>query len=454
VPPSVNESGDCRIPPSTGQRRISGIGPPWTGKNHSIMSLELQPPFAPAALRRLNASLILRAVQAKGTTSRPELAKATGLSQPTVNEIAALLLRSGRVVEASLEAAQRPMKRGPKAGLLCFNAAAGYVLGVDVSAEQILVLLGDLSGRIVGRLHKDVGARETLRPEPLLARTRAAIAGTLRNAGIARSKLLGMGVSLPGIVDPSTGRASLIPTLLGWEGLPAAKRFGAGFACPVTVNCDLHVASLAERAFGAAREAGDAVYVHLGVGIGLGILMRGEPYLGADGAVGQIGFLPIGDDDAPPEAGFGLFEWSAGSSAFARLARDTLAKGRAGRSSRSPIRRGKNSLGPRAVFEAVRAGDKDAERILARLIERIAQGVAAVICVLNPEAVILGGEISQGKELLLDPLRARVADLVPRPPRQFLISTLGEDSAALGALQVALRQAEERIFEDPTTKAA
>jgi len=253
------------------------------------MSLELQPPFAPAALRRLNASLILRAVQAKGTTSRPELAKATGLSQPTVNEIAALLLRSGRVVEASLEVAQRPMKRGPKAGLLCFNAAAGYVLGVDVSAEQILVLLGDLSGRVAGRLHKDVGARETLRPEPLLARTRDAIARTLRNAGIARSKLLGVGVSLPSIVDPSTWYVNRI--------IP---------------------------------EAGDAVYVHLGVRIGLGILLRGEPYLDADGAAGQIGFLPIGDDDAPPEAGFGLFEWSAGSSAFARLARDTLAKGRAG----------------------------------------------------------------------------------------------------------------------------
>jgi hypothetical protein len=223
---NVNESGSCRIPPSMGQRRISGIGPPWTGKNHSIMSLELQPPFVPAALRRLNAPLILRAVQAKGTTSRPELAKATGLSQPTVNEIAALLLRSGRVVEASLEVAPRPMNRGPKAGLLCFNAAAGYVLGVDVSAEQILVLLGDLSG-CIGRLHKDVGARETLRPEPLLARTRAANAGTLRNAGITRSKLLGVGVSLPGILDPSTGRASLIPTLLGWESLPVAKCFGA-----------------------------------------------------------------------------------------------------------------------------------------------------------------------------------------------------------------------------------
>jgi predicted NBD/HSP70 family sugar kinase len=112
------------------------------------------------------------------------------------------------------------------------------------------------------------------------------------------------------------------------------------------------------------------------------------------------------------------------------------------------------SPGPRAVFDAARCGDREARRILMRLVKRIAQGLAAVICVLNPATVILGGEISQGKELLLDPLRARVAELVPRSPRRFLVSTLGEDSSALGALQLALRQAEDRIFEDPTTRAA
>jgi predicted NBD/HSP70 family sugar kinase len=417
------------------------------------MAVKIQKPYSPTVLRRLNAALVLRALQAKGRSSRPDLARATGLSQPTVNEITALLVESGWAVDVSFEAAERPVKRGPKAALLEFNAAAGYVLGMDISAENILVLVGDLSGRTIARVRKEVGPREMLRPEPLLARLRAAVTTALRSAGVTRSRLLGVGVSVPGIIDPASGCVSLIPSLPDWEGLSVAKHLAPGFSCPVQVNCDLHVASLAERTFGVARETGDAIYVHLGAGVGLGILVRGDPYLGFDGAAGQIGFMPLGNSDVPPEAGYGSFEWAAGSSAFTRLARRALQNGLGGKL--RELAEGRlDSLGPRVVFEAARGGDRDARRILARLTEEIARGMAAVICVLNPQTVILGGEIAQGEDLLIDPLRARVAELVPRPPRRFLVSTLGEDSAALGALQVALRQAEERIFEDPTARAA
>src|SRR5262249_52380374 len=166
----------------------------------------------------------------------------------------------------------------------------------------------------------------------LLARVRQAVTATLRSAGIARSKLLGVGVSVPGIIDPATGLLSLAPSLPGWDGLPVAAKLAPEFPCPVFANCDLHLANIAERAFGAAKDAGDAIYIHLGAGIGLGILMHGEPYLGSDGAAGQIGFLPVGETDVPPHSGFGLFEWAAGSSAFERLARRAIAK--APRSSR------------------------------------------------------------------------------------------------------------------------
>lgn len=407
-------------------------------------------PHSPAALRRHNAALLLRTLQAKGTVSRPELARATGLSQPTVNEISALLLRSGRAVEAPLQAASLPLKRGPRATRLTFNDAAGHVLGIEISAEQILVLAADLAGRILGRVREEVGPRRTLRPEPLLARVREAVTATLRAAGIARSSLLGVGVSVPGIIDPASGRLSLAPSLPGWDGLPVAARLKPGFPCPVVATCDLHLANIAERALGAAKDAGDAIYVHLGAGIGLGILMHGVPYLGSDGAAGQIGFLPIGETDVPPHSGFGLFEWAAGSSAFERLARRAIA--RAPKSSKLRQLAGRHATAPhpRIVFEAAAAGDADAKRILAHLIEQIARGIAAVICVLNPEMVILGGEIAQAEELLIEPLRARVAQLVPRPPRRFAVSVLGEDSAALGAVQLALQQAQDRIFDNPT----
>jgi predicted NBD/HSP70 family sugar kinase len=394
---------------------------------------------------------VLRTLQSRGTVSRPELAKATGLSQPTVNEISALLLRSGRVVEAPLQAARLPAKRGPKATLLSFNAAAGHVLGIDISAEQVIVLAADLAGRIQGRVCEEVGPRRTLRPELLLARVREAMTTVLRGAGIARSGLLGVGVSVPGIIDPASGLLSLAPSLPGWDGLPVAARLKPGFPCPVIANCDLHLAIIAERAFGAAKNTGDAIYVHLGAGIGLGILMHGAPYLGSDGAAGQIGFLRIGEADMPPQSGYGLFEWAAGSTAFGRLARRAIAK--APKTSKLRLLAGRYgaALGPHVVFDAAAAGDADARQILTRLIEQIARGIAAVICVLNPETVILGGEIAQADDLLIQPLRARVAELVPCPPRRFAVSVLGENSAALGAVQVALQQAQDRIFDNPTT---
>jgi predicted NBD/HSP70 family sugar kinase len=153
----------------------------------------------------------------------------------------------------------------------------------------------------------------------------------------------------------------------------------------------------------------------------------------------------------PPESGYGLFEWAAGSVAFERLAQRVVAKAPKTSKLRQLARRHGAALGPRVVFEAAAAGDADAKRILARLIEQIARGIAAVICVLNPETVILGGEIAQAGDLLIEPLRTRVAALVPRPPRRFAVSVLGEDSAALGAVQVALQKAQDRIFEDLTT---
>lgn len=407
-------------------------------------------PHFPAQLRRHNAALLLRTLQAKGIVSRPELAQATGLSQPTVNQISALLLKTGRIVEAPLHGSARPVKRGPKATLLSFNAAAGYALGIDISAENIVVLVGDLAGNIVGRVREDVGPRKMLLPEPLLVRVRGAVAAALRAARVPRARLLGVGVSVPGIIDPESGGISLVPSLPGWEGLPVAARLAPGFSCPVVVNCDLHVAILAERGFGAAKESGDAIYVHLGAGIGLGILLRGEPYLGIDGAAGQIGFLPIGESDEPPTSGFGQFEWAAGSSAFARLAVQALAKTGPASHLRRLAGKRRDSITPKIVFEAAARGDGDAKQIIAHLIEQIAQGIAAVICVLNPETVILGGEIAEGESLLIEPLRARVSELVPRPPRRFACSVLGQDSAALGAMQVALRQAQDRIFENPT----
>lgn len=404
-------------------------------------------------VRKVNASLVLRTLRQHGPLARSGLSSVTGLSQPTVNDIAAVLVRRGLVQERSAGGAEQPTRRGPKAGLLSFNAAAGYVLGIDISAEQVVVLLTDLAGQVVARHRLEPGSRAALRPEPLLTLAAGAVKATLRAARVARGKVMAVGMGVPAIIDPVSGRASLVPALPEWEGLAVGPRIQSSFGCPVIVNTDVHLASLAESRFGAARDEGNAVYVHLGVGIGLGILINGRLYPGFDGAAGQIGNLPIPDDE-PPQAGFGMFEWAAGSTAFCRFGRRALERSRPGRPLFDLADGQADCIGPKLIADAAGLGDRDAMRIMARLIERLAQGLAAVICVLNPATVILGGEIAQLGTRLIEPLRARVAALVPRGPRHFVQSALGDGSVALGAVQVALQAVDERMFALPFSKAA
>jgi predicted NBD/HSP70 family sugar kinase len=408
---------------------------------------------SPSLMRRVNAGLVLKALQSRGPLSRPELALATGLSQPTVNEIVAMLLAGRLALETASDPRQRPVRRGPKAAVLSFNAAAGHVLGVDLGAEKLVVLVSDLSGRVIARERQDVGPREALRPAPLLRQLHDAIDRALALARVSRGRLMAVGVGLPGIIDPASGRVSMVPALPGWEGIEIVSRLQAGFSCPVLVNTDVHLASLAESRIGTAKGDGDAVYVHLGVGIGIGLLISGKVYPGTDGAAGQIGNLPIGDPKDPPEAGFGMFEWSSGSSAFSRLGQ-RAARGRHGAKLSEAVDGNLESIGPRTILEVAQQGDREAKRILAQLTERLAQGLAAVICMFNPASLILGGEVSQLGPALIEPLRAGVASLVPRLPRHFILSSLGDDAVALGAVQVGVQTAEDKIFSTASSRAA
>ncbi|MCX7380843.1 MAG: ROK family protein [Alphaproteobacteria bacterium] len=409
---------------------------------------------SPSLVRRINAGLVLRTLRTRTSMSRPEISAATGLSQPTVNDIAAKLLRDRLAVEAGPRADPPTGRRGPKAARLAFNASAGHVLGIDIGAAQIVVLVADLSGRIVARTRLETGARCTLRPDPLLARLEEAVSTTLAQAKLTRRDLSAVGVGVPAIVDPVSGRVSLVPALPDWEGLALVPRLQPHFDCPILVNTDVHLACLAESRLGAAREDANAVYIHLGVGIGMGVLIGGRLLPGFDGAAGQIGNLPILDDEDPPEAGFGQFEWTAGSSAFPRLGRRAVEQA-CGSSLIAQFAGGDlEAIGPATIAAAAAAGDVAARRIMARQIEHLAQGLAAVTCVLNPATIILGGEIAAIGAALVGPLRARLAALVPRPPRHLIASFLGTESVALGAMQVALQEAEERLMAPLPAKVA
>jgi len=400
----------------------------------------------PSLLRRLNTADVLREIRSNGPVSRANVAKGTGLSQLTVNQIANRLLRAGHVIEEGGDARSRPSRRGRRTRLLRFNAAGGHVLGIDIAAAAVVVVVADLDGKIVSQERRPVRTRAQLHPTPFLSLVRTTIQAALAAARVPRSSLMAAGIGVPGRVDPRSGRISRVPALPGWDGLMIGNRLAGSLRCPIVVENDVHLAILAERGFGSAKAEDNAVYLHVGVGIGLGILVKGELYRGAAGAAGEIAFLPVCEADDPPEGDFGTFEWAAGSTAFARLGR------RAAASSPGGVIYGLaagdlDRIDAHVVVEAAGQVGASARPILERAAKQLARSISAVHRILDPGIIILGGEVTQASSLLLERLKELISVMTPGPLGKIVISSLGDEAVALGAVQVALRQVEERLFE-------
>jgi predicted NBD/HSP70 family sugar kinase len=414
----------------------------------------VQAATTPTVMRRTNATLVLQAVRDHGPLSRAGLARLTGLSKPTVNAIVSRLCARGYLREGGSPGKQE--RPGPRATSLSFVAEVGTLLALDLGSTRLAAMVTDLAGRPLAHEQRrlDDGAQATT--DRFMAAVDELVEAALEAAGVSRDRLWSVGVGVPGFIDQERGSLTLAPAFAGWRNVPFRQLLASRFGCPVFIDNKVQLAVLAEQRWGAARDVQNAVYLHLGTGIGMGLLIRGEIFCGADGFAGEVGFMDLPDPADPTPDDFGSFEWAAGGLAYARLGR------RAVRNRQSPrlaelSRQAGGAVRAEMVFEAAREGDTAARAIVATLIGRLATGVANICCVLNPEMVILGAGLSRAGAMLLDPLRERVAALVPMPPRQMTLSALGGRSTVLGAVERALRAVEDnrfRLFEDPVLDGA
>jgi predicted NBD/HSP70 family sugar kinase len=404
------------------------------------------PPGSPAFLRQLNAAAVLQAIRTDGPVSRADLARSTGLSKPTVNGAVELLLDQGYLLEVADGTGEngRPPRPGRRPRLLRFASSVGHVLGIDIGANKVLVAVADLAGDVRAVERRRTTARGRKNPEALLGLVADAARRALEVAEVPHESLKAVGVGTPGVVDPVSGRITLAPQLAGWEGIQLGARLEPLFGCPVLVDNEVRLSLLAEQWRGAAHGVDHAFLVQIGVGIGGGVLLGGEVHRGATGAAGEIGYLPLFDDEESAD-GLGPFEHAAGGTAFARLAQRGVAE--AGRATPLLELAGGDAaaIDAETVFAAAAQRDPVAIGVLEELFDRLARGIAAAIVILDPSIVIVGGGISRAGMSLLEPLERRVRALVPVAPR-VVLSTLGDEAVALGAVRSALDEVEQTLF--------
>jgi glucokinase len=404
---------------------------------HRTTMTTMLPAGSPTVLRSLNRSRILRLVRSREEITRVDLARQTGLSKPTVNKIVADLVDEGMLREIPLGHARPQRRSGPRPMLVAFRPEFGYVIGVDVGANKLLVQLADLSGRVIATQRQ--AAEGPRRAARVMAELRRALDAVLFRASVSPGAVKVVVIGTPGVVDPLTLRVTLAPQIPGWEDIDIAGRVGSWMPSRVLVDTEVQLSMLAERWHGAGRGEDNLVYINVGIGIGAGILLGGERYRGATGAAGEIGYLPITPAvDADPSGGdgFGSFERAAGGAAYARLG-GQAARGPGGARLMELAGDDADAVDAETVFRAAAEDDPAAVAIVDELVGHLARGVAAVAAVVDPALVVIGGGLSRAGEPLRARLERGLRALLPRPPR-IVLSSLGEEAVALGAVTAAI----------------
>jgi glucokinase-like ROK family protein len=357
-----------------------------------------------------------------------------------VTSIADDLIQRGLVRQAS----GRPSGGGRRGVLLELNPDAGGLLGIDIGASHIMMLLTDMAAHVLAEAeHSWPVARG---PEACLANLKAMFDQLMDQSAAAGVQPVAIGVGVPGPVVTSQGMVSAPPSMPGWDGFPIRQRLEDLLGKPVALHNDADLGALGEWSFGAGREARDMVYVKVGTGIGAGLLFGGRIYRGVSGTAGEIGHITIDQNGPRCTCGNrGCLEAMAGGAAIAEQAKLAVRRGEPTvLSSRRPV----DDLIARDVAEAVKQGDHLSQQLLRQSGPLIGTAVATLINLFNPSLVVIGGGVAEEGDLLLEPIRQAVRGRslsASAKAVRIQAAMLGRRSSGMGAVALAQAGALHRL---------
>jgi len=371
-------------------------------------------------IRDINRQIVLNYVREREPISRAEIARETNLQRSTISAIVDALTGEGLVEEVG----EGESTGGRRPTLLRLRTKEAIAIGVAVTPTSTTVATSDLAGRIVEQREFPTDPD----PDKTLGEVIAVVREfSLRNKG----SIEAVGVSLPGLVDPSTGNAIYVP-YFKWRDTPISKVISSAVGLPVIIDNDANAVALAELWFGRPEvsDARDFIMVLVAEGVGTGIIFDGQVYRGQRGAAGEFGHMVIGTH-APVPCSCGNRDcWEAFSSERAALARYRKLAGeeQAGQ------------LSFRELVDRGLSGEANARAALIDTALCLGVGISNLVVGFSPEAVVVGGEIARAWSLVESALKETIEHSVRRglPSARILPSTLGEEPALRGALSLVL----------------
>lgn len=364
-----------------------------------------------------------------GGITRAELARRIGLTRSAVTTIVNELMQLDLVREA-----QDGLTTGGRRAIpLEINPRRGYLVGIDVGATHLEILVTDFSSRVLHEL--EVPFDIHLAPHIGLQQVDSCLRQALSQVNLDLKDVVGIGVGVPGPIVVEKGIVSHPPIMPGWDNFPIQSTMAEMWKCTISLNNDAELGALGEWAHGAGRGERHLAYLKVGSGVGAGLLLDGKIYRGATGSAGEIGHTTIVQNGPLCACGNrGCLEALAGGTAIARQAQEAVRSGkRTLLAAHEPLQ----SITAKDVAAAARLGDLVAQQIMQDAGTYLGIAIASLVNLFNPNMVVVGGGVAQVGDLLLQPIRQIVQQRSLRSSAQAVrinTAVLGRRASSMGAV--------------------
>lgn len=372
-------------------------------------------------VKKANREIILRMIREKKPISRAELAKLVGMSPTSVSRIVAELCDEGIIEESSVQKGGV----GRRAILLSTNPQALYALSIQIDQDLARLGIVDLDSSIINSRElsfKDdqVDYRKIVEKLAQLSKE------MIEEARIDKKRIVGLGMGIPGITDPERGKVIFSPQL-GWKDKDLARDMEALLDLQVSVDNLTKLKALAENRFGSTGSSSKTAYISLGTGVGSALVIDGEIFKGVTNSAGEIGHTTVEPGGRLCECGRrGCLQTYITESALIKAARENKAV---------------DSVAQ--IIDYAKEKEKWAEDILDKACTYMAVAVSNVICMYNPDRVILGGRLLDENPIIKDRLEEEVENIIWQPFKgsyEMICTSLGKSAGILGGATQVIDQ--------------
>ncbi len=380
----------------------------------------------------INKSIILNYLRENSLVSRAKIAKELKISPPTVSRIIDEFIIEGFVTEMGKDQSTG----GKKATKLGFNTNSGSVIGVDLGKDKIRIARSDMGGKI---LEKHVGFKIHIKDKDLLEKVIRAIQVFISDAESSLSgndiKLKGICVGLPADIDSESGIILSAPLFPGWKDLNLKEIFSRYFNTKLFIENSKNMSAIGEKYLGGGKSYKNSVILEVGEGIGAGIVIDDQLYKGSSFSAGEVGFVIENKKQLYSTYKIkGAMEKSASPNV---LKRDILKVIGSNKKTlvTELVSNNLSKINPAIVCEAALLGDDASKKIIKDVVENLSIIVSNLILILNPEIIVIGGDILEMPEvekLFIDPIRVLTKNVIPFSLPAIKKASLGVDAGVLG----------------------